>query len=165
MLHGSARFSALPRFTGTELVLPASNTRKTLRFKAVICITTSHCLFLESFFERHVEGKIFDSVVYPKLPPSSEPINIIPLCGEPPSGRMQIARVPFSIQGHAFTPKCLLADHLFMQREYESKFVAVLGGRFLEAYSIIVKSGSDYRPILRIPTQGLHSLQRWILSV
>ncbi|KAL9040511.1 MAG: hypothetical protein Q9214_004459 [Letrouitia sp. 1 TL-2023] len=153
MLHGPSPFSALHRFTGTELILPASNTSKALRFKAVICRSTSGCLFLESFFDRYVKDNIFDGVLYPKQLPS-KPLIVTPLCGECVFETAQIARVPFSIQGHAFTPKCFIVDHLFMQREYESKFVAVLGGDFLKAYSLGVENDLDYLPILRFPSES-----------
>lgn len=50
-----------------------------------------------------------------------------------------VSHVPIQIQSHTFSPTFFLLDHLFVRREFESKFVAVLGLNFLRKHFILTQ--------------------------
>lgn len=154
-LHLPSPISALHNLSGVEVFLPDSDTASSIRFKAIISETTSHNLLLRSFYDANICGKIFNRTEYVLSPLPTFGISRCAfttpfswMTGEsslndqiaPQFDVDGVSYIPFTHQGHSFSPQFLVCGHIFCRQEYESQFVAVLGLRFLREYFIRAQS-------------------------
>ncbi|KAL8916927.1 MAG: hypothetical protein Q9172_006049 [Xanthocarpia lactea] len=143
MLHlDSEKLSTLPKLTGVDMSLSSNDAVPPTNFKVIIQGSTSSSLILESFYKKHVAGKIIEGATYPMSSLADLGISRVAfsttlgnLKGEDPlqdrtAPRFKVkglSRVPICHGGYKFTPCCFIVDHMFGLQSFESKFVMVLG--------------------------------------
>lgn len=150
-LHLAGDISGLPRQSGIQLLLPRSNASDPLPFKAIISESTSRSLILSSFHAANVTKKNLDGVEYVKSSLADVGISrcaftttVGRMHGQPPLDDQTappfkvdgVTRIPFTHQGHFFSPEFFVCDHIFCRQEFELQFVAVLGLDFLQHYFV-----------------------------
>ncbi|KAL8664313.1 MAG: hypothetical protein Q9202_003127 [Teloschistes flavicans] len=147
MLHLDTEISTLPSMTGNEVSLFSSTSDTPAKLKVILMESTTNSLILESFYEKHIAGKAIDGRAYPKT--SLEAAGISRVAFSTTFGQVQgqtplhdrtspgfkvsgLCMVPICYQGYKFTHTCLIVDHIFGLRQFESKFSMVLGSDFLK---------------------------------
>ena len=151
VIHLPAGVSALHDLSGIEVFLPESDTNGPLRFKAIVSECTTSSLLLKSFYDANIRGKLINNIRYLLYPLAA--LGVSSCAFNTAFGQMDgqtrsndqtapqfnvdgMSRIPFTHQGHPFSPQFLVCDHIFCRQEYETQFVAVLGLDFLREYFI-----------------------------
>ncbi|KAL8861231.1 MAG: hypothetical protein Q9178_002447 [Gyalolechia marmorata] len=142
MLHLDSKISTLSKLTGVDMSLSSNDAVPPTKFKVIIQDCTSNSLILESFYKKHVAGRIIEGVTYPVTSLADLGISRVAfsttlgnLKGEDPLGDRTApgfkvkgcSKVPVCHGGYKFTPDCFIVDHMFGLQSFESKFVMVLG--------------------------------------
>lgn len=151
--------------SGVEMSLSNSALGDPVKFKVIVQESTSNCLILESFYNRHIAGKTIDRRTYPKSSLADVGISRVAFStslgslhhedplhdrSAPQFVAKGLSKVPVCHQGYKFTPACFVVDHIFQPHEFESKFVMVLGLDFLkDAFIRVQWSKSGF--ILELP--------------
>lgn len=177
LLHTDSPTSALAREAGVDLFLPESETDDVHHFKAVVQDSTSVCLMLASFYDAHVKNRMFEDVEYQESDFISLGISRCAFSTElglmqgedrmddrtaPKFNARGMSLVPLLCQGHRFFVPFILVDHIFSLREFESKFVAVLGGQFLTK-NFIRAQWTQAGFILNLPEPIEHAFEELVI--